>query len=153
VGGKTGTTNEYRSAWFVGLTTDIVVGVYIGFDDNRSLGSGEAGASAAVPIFTDFMEDALRERPARPFVKPRGAIFRTVGGFEEAFRPGTERRREEERRREPGPAVPVGPQNYNDVVRREQEAAAATAAGPSAPPPSAPPPTRQEPAQDLDGLF
>jgi penicillin-binding protein 1A len=152
VGGKTGTTNEYRSAWFVGFTTDIVVGVYIGFDDNRSLGSGEAGASAAVPIFTDFMTVALKERPARPFVRPRGAIFRTVNGIEEAFRPGTERRREEERR-ETGPAVPQGPQNYNDVVRREQEAAAAAAAGPSAPPPSAPPPPRQEPARDLDGLF
>ena len=152
VGGKTGTTNEYRSAWFVGFTTDIVVGVYIGFDDNRSLGSGEAGASAAVPIFIDFMEDALRERPARPFVRPRGAVFRNINGIEEAFRPGTERRREEERR-ETGPAAPVGPQNYNDVVRREQEAAAGATPGPSAPPPSAPPPPKQEPAPDLDGLF
>jgi penicillin-binding protein 1A len=151
VGGKTGTTNEYRSAWFVGFTTDIVVGVYIGFDDNRSLGSGEAGASAAVPIFVDFMEDALRERPARPFVRPRGAIFRTVNGFEEAFRPGTERRREEERRETV--AVPEGPQNYNEVVRREQEAAAGITSGPSAPPPTAPPAPKQEPAADLDGLF
>ena len=152
VGGKTGTTNEYRSAWFVGFTTDIVVGVYIGFDDNRSLGSGEAGASAAVPIFIDFMEDALRERPARPFVRPRGAIFRNVNGIEEAFRPGTERRREEERR-DTGPAVPVGPQNYNDVVRREQEAAAGVTPGPTAPPPTAPPAPKPEPAEDLDGLF
>ncbi|OYX57083.1 MAG: penicillin-binding protein [Brevundimonas subvibrioides] len=152
VGGKTGTTNEYRSAWFVGFTTDIVVGVYIGFDDNRSLGSGEAGASAAVPIFIDFMEDALKERPARPFVRPRGAIFRTINGIEEAFRPGTERRREEERR-DTGPAVPEGPQNYNEVIRREQQAAAGIASGPSAPPPTAPPAPKQEPAADLDGLF
>jgi penicillin-binding protein 1A len=151
VGGKTGTTNEYRSAWFVGFTTDIVVGVYIGFDDNRSLGSGEAGASAAVPIFVDFMEDALRERPARPFVRPRGAIFRTVNGIEEAFRPGTERRREEERRETV--ATPEGPQNYNEVIRREQEAAAGITSGPSAPPPTAPPAPKQEPAADLDGLF
>ena len=91
VGGKTGTTNEYRSAWFVGFTTDIVVGVFVGFDDNRSLGSGEAGASAALPVFTDFMTAALKQRPARPFVRPRNAIFRTVNGIEEAFRPGTER--------------------------------------------------------------
>jgi len=151
VGGKTGTTNEYRSAWFVGFTTDIVVGIFIGFDDNRSLGSGEAGASAAVPVFIDFMEDALRERPARPFVRPRGAIFRSVNGIEEAFRPGTERRREEERR-EQGPAVPVGPQNYNDIVRREQEAAAGVTPGPAAPPPP-PPAPRQEPAEDLSGLY
>ena len=151
VGGKTGTTNEYRSAWFVGFTTDIVVGIYVGFDDNRSLGSGEAGASAAVPIFIDFMEDALRERPARPFVRPRGAVVRTVRGIEEAFRPGTERRREEEEAPR-GPDVPTGPQNYNDVIRREQEAAAAAAGeAPSQPPPQQP--QRQEPAQDLDGLF
>jgi penicillin-binding protein 1A len=148
VGGKTGTTNEYRSAWFVGFTTDIVVGVYIGFDDNRSLGSGEAGASAAVPIFIDFMEDALKVRPARPFVRPRGAIFRTVNGIEEAFRPGTERRREEERPQEP--SAPVGPQNYYDVLRREQEAATGA---PAAPPPTAPPPPKQEPAEDLSGLY
>ena len=148
IGGKTGTTNEYRSAWFVGFTTDIVVGVYIGFDDNRSLGSGEAGASAAVPIFIDFMEDALKVRPARPFVRPRGAVFRTVNGIEEAFRPGTERRREEERPQEP--TTPVGPQNYYDVLRREQEAANAAA---SAPPPTAPPPPKREPAEDLSGLY
>ncbi|WP_396595750.1 penicillin-binding protein 1A [Brevundimonas sp. R86498] len=152
IGGKTGTTNEYRSAWFVGFTTDIVVGVFIGFDDNRSLGSGEAGASAAVPVFTDFMEDALKERPARPFVRPRGAIFRTVNGIEEAFRPGTERRREEEQR-EQGPAIPAGPQNYNDIVRREQEAATGATPGPAAPPPPSPPPPRQEPAEDLSGLY
>ncbi|OYW38763.1 MAG: penicillin-binding protein [Brevundimonas sp. 12-68-7] len=149
VGGKTGTTNEYRSAWFVGFTTDIVVGIYIGFDDNRPLGYGETGTTAAVPVFIDFMEDALRERPARPFVRPRGAVFRTVRGIEEAFRPGTERRREEEQE-DRGPVTPTGPQNYNDVIRREQEAAAAAAA---APPPQAPPPRKQEPADDLDGLF
>jgi len=152
VGGKTGTTNEYRSAWFVGFTTDIVVGVFIGFDDNRSLGYGEAGASAAVPVFIDFMEDALLERPARPFVRPRGAIFRTINGIEEAFRPGTERRREQEQG-ERGPAVAAGPQNYNDVVRREQEAATGVAPGPAAPPPPPPPAPRQEPAEDLSGLY
>ncbi|MFN3538150.1 MAG: penicillin-binding protein 1A, partial [Brevundimonas sp.] len=92
VAGKTGTTNEYRSAWFVGFTTDIVVGVFIGFDDNRPLGSGEAGAATAVPVFINFMTEALKERPARPFVRPRNAIFRTVNGIEEALRPGTERR-------------------------------------------------------------
>jgi penicillin-binding protein 1A len=68
-----------------------------------------------VPIFTDFMTRALRERPARPFVRPRNAVFRTVNGIEEAFRPGTERattRRRSERA--------VGPLNYNDVIRQEQ---------------------------------
>ena len=148
VGGKTGTTNEYRSAWFVGFTTDIVVGVFIGFDDNRSLGSGETGAATPVPIFTDFMTEALKQRPARPFVRPRNAVFRTVNGIEEAFRPGTERRRQEEA---PRPTeTPVGPQNYYDVIRREQEAAERP---PTAPPPAAAPPPKREPAEDLSGLY
>lgn len=148
VGGKTGTTNEYRSAWFVGFSSDIVVGVFVGFDDNRSLGGGEAGAATAVPIFTDFMQAALKERPARPFVRPKNAVFRTVNGIEEAFRPGTERQIREEA---PRPAQPVGPQNYNDVIRREQEAAQAPSA--AAPAVVAPPPPKKEPAEDLSGLY
>lgn len=144
VGGKTGTTNEYRSAWFVGFSSDIVVGVFVGFDDNRSLGRGEAGASTAVPIFGEFMETALKKRPARPFVRPRNAVFRTVNGIEEAFRPGTERQIREE-----APARVEGPQNYYDVLRREQEAAASS----SAAPPVAAPPAKKEPPEDLSGLY
>lgn len=148
VGGKTGTTNEYRSAWFVGFTTDIVVGVFIGFDDNRSLGGGEAGASTAVPVFTEFMTAALKERPARPFVRPKNAIFRTVNGIEEAFRPGTERRVQET----PAEEIPEGPQRYVDVLRREAEEKTGT---PAAPPVAAPPPPapKKEPAEDLSGLY
>ncbi|MBU1384192.1 MAG: penicillin-binding protein 1A [Alphaproteobacteria bacterium] len=151
VGGKTGTTNEYRSAWFVGFSSDIVVGVFIGFDDNRPLGSGETGATGPVPVFTDFMQVALKKRPARPFVRPKNAVFRTVNGIEEAFRPGTERRREEEA---PRPQVPTGPQNYNDVIRREREEAAGLppSAAPT-PPPATPPPAKKEPAEDLSGLY
>ncbi len=150
VGGKTGTTNEYRSAWFVGFSSDIVVGVFIGFDDNRPLGRGETGATGPVPIFTDFMQTALKARPARPFVRPRNAVFRTVNGIEEAFRPGTERRREEEEER--APDTPRGPQLYDDIIRREREEKAARDA---APPPAAapPPPGKQEPPEDLSGLF
>ena len=55
VGGKTGTTNEYRSAWFVGFSPQIVVGTYIGFDDNRELGDQETGGRAALPIFREIM--------------------------------------------------------------------------------------------------
>ena len=148
VGGKTGTTNEYRSAWFVGFTTDIVVGVFIGFDDNRPLGSGETGAATPVPIFTDFMQVALKRRPARPFVRPRDAVFRTVNGIEEAFRKGTENRREERPVEAP---LPPGPQNYEDIIRREQEEKARQEAGP--PPTSSPPPPKKEPAEDLSGLY
>ncbi|MFT4913155.1 MAG: penicillin-binding protein 1A [Brevundimonas sp.] len=148
VGGKTGTTNEYRSAWFVGFTTDMVVGVFVGFDDNRSLGYGEAGAQAALPVFTDFMQTALRTRPARPFVRPRNAVFRTVNGIEEAFRPGTERRRQDELA--PEVLTPIGPQNYSEVIRREQEAARPPVTVVA--PPVAPP-DKKEPAEDLSGLY
>ncbi len=150
VGGKTGTTNEYRSAWFVGFSSDIVVGVFIGFDDNRPLGSGETGATGPVPVFNDFMQVALKKRPARPFVRPRNAVFRTVNGIEEAFRPGTERRREEE---QPRREVPTGPQNYNEVLRREQEEAAGQPPSTAEPPPVTPPPAKKEPAEDLSGLY
>ena len=95
------------------------------------------------------MEDALKERPARPFVKPKNAIFRTVNGIEEAFRPGTERQLREEA---PRPAAPEGPQNYYDVIRREQEAKS-QAPAPVAPPPVAPPPPKKQPAEDLSDLY
>ncbi|HEX8233833.1 MAG TPA: penicillin-binding protein 1A [Caulobacteraceae bacterium] len=90
LGGKTGTTNEYRSAWFVGFSPDMVVGVFIGFDDNRSLGDGETGTSAALPVFIEFMREALQGRPKTPFLPPKEAKFALVRGIREAFRPGTE---------------------------------------------------------------
>ncbi len=148
VAGKTGTTNEYRSAWFVGFTTDIVVGVFIGFDDNRSLGSGEAGAATAVPVFINFMTEALKERPARPFVRPRNAIFRTVNGIEEAFRPGTERAAQPV----PEPQRWDGPQSYTDLLRREAEAQR-QAQEQAAPQPTPTPAPKREPAEDLSGLY
>ncbi|MDB5466644.1 MAG: penicillin-binding protein family, partial [Phenylobacterium sp.] len=70
VGGKTGTTNDFRSAWFMGFSPKLVVGVFVGFDDNRSLGHGETGAVAAVPIFIDFMKEALKTEPVDDFTPP-----------------------------------------------------------------------------------
>ena len=90
------------------------------------------------------------ERPARPFVRPRNAVFRTVNGIEEAFRPGNERRREEER---PAQEIPTGPQNYNEVVRREQEEATGQPPSTAPAPPATPPPPKKEPAEDLSGLY
>lgn len=151
IAGKTGTTNEYRSAWFVGYSADVVVGVFVGFDDNRSLGGGEAGASTAVPIFGEFMQTALQSRPARPFVRPKNAIFKTVNGIEEAFRPGTER----EVRADPVRVEPTGPQNYYDVLRREQEAKAGASTPASAQQSGNTPATapRKEVPDDLSGLY
>ncbi|MGA9658426.1 MAG: penicillin-binding protein 1A, partial [Asticcacaulis sp.] len=90
LGGKTGTTNDYRSAWFVGYSTEMVVGVYVGFDDNSSLGNHETGAVAALPIWMSFMKDANAGKPVRDFPKPRDAVYMSVRGREEAFKPGTE---------------------------------------------------------------
>jgi len=70
--GKTGTTNDYIDAWFVGFSPDLAVGVYVGFDNPRSLGSGEAGGRVAAPIFRDFMLAALADEPSTPFRIPSG---------------------------------------------------------------------------------
>ena len=67
--GKTGTTNESMDAWFVGFTPELLVGVWVGFDAERSLGS-LTGGRAATPIWTSFMQRALEGRPVRDFVPP-----------------------------------------------------------------------------------
>lgn len=70
--GKTGTTNDSLDAWFVGFSADLVVGVWIGYDVPRSLGLKETGSTAAVPVFVDFMKEALAGKEARPFMIPEG---------------------------------------------------------------------------------
>jgi len=153
VAGKTGTTNDYRSAWFVGYTPDLIVGVFVGFDDNRSLGSGEAGGVTAVPIFVDFMQEAMRGRPVLEFARPQNAIWRNVNGIEEAFRPGSEalRRREEEEVAPPPTGerptyAPVDGVPYNPGPRVPPDER-------TPPPPDAAPPPRTPPPEDLSGLY
>lgn len=70
--GKTGTTNESKDTWFVGFSPDLVVGVFVGFDNPQSLGKRETGASTAVPIFGEFMKEALKDTPPTPFRVPPG---------------------------------------------------------------------------------
>lgn len=70
--GKTGTSNDSKDAWFVGYSPDLVVGAYIGFDEPRTLGRRETGASAALPIFYDFMQQALADKADIPFRIPNG---------------------------------------------------------------------------------
>ena len=106
--GKTGTTNDSMDAWFVGFSPDLAVGVFVGFDQPRSLGDKESGSSVAVPIFKDFMEAALKDKPATPFRVPPGLRLVRVdpetgrpaqpgdrGAIWEAFVPGTEPRGDE----------------------------------------------------------
>ena len=100
--GKTGTTNDAFDTWFVGFSPDLAVGVFVGFDNPRTLGPRETGGSVAAPIFGAFMEQALDGVDVPPFRVPRGAtlvsVNRQTGGLAvsgdpailEAFRPGTE---------------------------------------------------------------
>ena len=101
--GKTGTTNDSADVWFVGFSPDLVCGVFIGFDQPRSLGDRETGSSGAVPIFKEFMAEALKDKPAVPFRIPPGirlvridaktGMLASSGSpnvILEAFKPGTE---------------------------------------------------------------
>ncbi len=72
VAGKTGTTNKNQDAWFVGFSPDLVVAVYVGFDEPRTLGRFETGAGSALPIFNSFMRDALANQADIPFRIPAG---------------------------------------------------------------------------------
>ena len=71
--GKTGTTSDWYDAWFVGFSPDLVAGVYVGFDEPRTLGDGEAGGHVAAPIFRDFMAAALKDKPATQVALPATA--------------------------------------------------------------------------------
>jgi len=101
--GKTGTSNDSKDTWFIGFSPDLVCGVFVGFDNPRTLGRVEQGATTAAPIFRDFMKDALAEEPAIPFREPPGMIMVAVnrlsgepttagapGSIMEAFKSGTE---------------------------------------------------------------
>lgn len=73
--GKTGTTNDYDDAWFVGYTPELVTGVWVGRDDHESLGEGETGGRVAAPIWLNFMKEALKDRPVTSFPIPPGVRF------------------------------------------------------------------------------
>lgn len=85
IGGKTGTTNNSYDSWFVGFSPDLIAAVYVGFDTPKSLGKEETGASVALPIFVNFMRDALIDKPSTPFRVPSTVKFvkidRTNGKF------------------------------------------------------------------------
>ena len=146
--GKTGTTNDYRSAWFVGYSPNLVAGVFVGFDDNHSLGEGETGAAAAVPIFIDFMREALKGQPKTDFKAPKDTRFIEVNGHREAFRPG----------QDPEPSGPSGPHDgpipYAQmplVLNGEKPPTGAPAA--AAPPPDTKAPPPKKVTDDLKGLY
>ena len=101
--GKTGTSSDFRDAWFIGFSPDLAVGVFVGKDNFQTLGNGEQGALAAAPIFRDFMKEALADVPPTPFRVPQGIVQVPVspytgavmsanapGAILEAFKAGTE---------------------------------------------------------------
>src|SRR5688572_13215920 len=95
LGGKTGTMDEYTDAWFVGFDPTITVGVWVGYDEKKPLGSGESGASAALPIWTDFMRAYIDKRGDRKnppqFEAPGNIVYVTLdSGVTEAFINGTQ---------------------------------------------------------------
>ena len=108
IGGKTGTTSNYVDAWFVGFSPKVVTGVWTGFDENKTLGWGESGARAALPIWRGYMKSALAKYGETDFRAPRGIINVLIDGktgklaegsnsdaFMEAFVLGTEPGRDE----------------------------------------------------------
>lgn len=78
IAGKTGTTNNYVDAWFVGFSPQILTGVWIGFDDNNTLGYGETGGGAALPIWKEFMRLALKKYGDIDFVAPPGVVTAVI---------------------------------------------------------------------------
>ena len=94
IAGKTGTTQDSMDAWFVGFTPDLVTAVWIGFDDNASLGDKETGGGIAAPIWHDYMAIALKNRPNLTFKIPEGVRMASwdsgYGPRTDAFKPGQE---------------------------------------------------------------
>ncbi len=73
--GKTGSTSGYYDAWFMGYTPDIATGVWVGFDQERSLGRGEVGGRSALPIWLEYMKKAHEDLPVKSFPAPEGIVF------------------------------------------------------------------------------
>ncbi len=131
--GKTGTTNEYRDAWFSGFNADLAATAWIGFDQPSSLGRGETGGRAALPIWMDYMRVALDGVPEKPLVPPAGIVKLLVNSetglpaaagdrqaIEEYFIAGTETQSLSVGDGE-GPATirPSAPDNMPDNVRQK----------------------------------
>ena len=76
--GKTGTTNKLQDAWFIGFTPEYVSGVWVGFDDDRTLGKFETGSRAASPIWVDFTTEILKDKPVNVFSVPENVVFAKI---------------------------------------------------------------------------
>ena len=78
IAGKTGTTNKNTDTWFIGFTSNLLVGVYVGLDNPEPLGKYETGSKTALPIFKDFIKKAVKKTDARPFKAAKGTVMMVV---------------------------------------------------------------------------
>jgi penicillin-binding protein 1A len=76
--GKTGTTSDFIDAWFMGFTPHVVTGTWVGFDNHRTIGHLETGARAALPIWLDYMREAVKPYPEEDFKVPQGVVFSSI---------------------------------------------------------------------------
>ena len=101
IAGKTGTTQDFRDGWFIGFSPRVVTGVWVGYDDQRTMGRGETGANTALPIWMSYMQNVLKDYPSDDFVVPEGISFVNIDSktgkrsdgaraIKEAFITGTE---------------------------------------------------------------
>jgi penicillin-binding protein 1A len=81
VAGKTGTTNDAKDVWFIGFTSNVVAGCYMGFDNPRTLGPGAFGGTLCVPIFQAFMQEVIKKYGGGPFKVPPGGYFINIDRF------------------------------------------------------------------------
>lgn len=119
--GKTGTTNDSVDAWFMGFTPNVITGVWVGFDNQKSIGPGETGARVALPIWLNYMREAVKSYPDIDFPVPNGVVFASIDSntgkttspnsstaireaFIEGTQPGTE---------SSSPGAPVGDSDVN----------------------------------------
>jgi penicillin-binding protein 1A len=78
IAGKTGTTQDFRDGWFIGFSPRVVTGVWVGYDDQRSMGRGETGANTALPIWIRYMTNVLKDYPMDDFTAPEGVHFVSI---------------------------------------------------------------------------
>ena len=76
--GKTGTTNKNTDTWFIGYTSKLIIGVYVGFDNPKTLGKKETGARTAMPIFKEFIKTSVKKKDARPFKVPENITLMVI---------------------------------------------------------------------------
>ncbi len=135
--GKTGTTNDYLDAWFCGYQPSHVAITWIGFDTPRTLGRGETGGSAALPMWVDYMRHALRKQPEERLPLPDGLISIRAGQDAQG-NPRTDLMYEEQLPPAPEsiPVEPEGPASEGEVVPDPRPPSPSRSAPPAAPPPS-----------------